>query len=147
VTDDATVAGPGCANTSINHSLGFGYGPNAGARHPHVGGSNDYLNLTVTERPIYNRRMLRKVILGFGISLDGYIARRNGGMDYLVMDKEGEALMADFFAKIDTTIMGRKTAAATAEMRKSGEIPEPPGMATYSSLADGSRTNATDSKW
>ena len=61
--------------------------------------------------------MLRKVILGFGISLDGYIARRNGGMDYLVIDKEGEALMADFFAKIDTTIMGRKTAAATAKMR------------------------------
>ncbi len=52
-------------------------------------------------------------------------------MDYLVIDKEGEALMADFFAKIDTTIMGRKTAAATAEMRKSGEIPETPGMATY----------------
>lgn len=75
--------------------------------------------------------MPRKVILGFGISLDGYIARRNGAMDYLVIDKEGEALMADFFAKIDTTIMGRKTAVATAEMRKSGEIPETPGMATY----------------
>ena len=56
--------------------------------------------------------MPRKVILGFGISLDGYIARRNGAMDFLVLDKEGEALMADFFAKIDTTIMGRKTAAA-----------------------------------
>jgi dihydrofolate reductase len=75
--------------------------------------------------------MLRKVILGFGISLDGYIARRNGAMDYLVIDKEGEALMADFFARIDTTIMGRKTAAATAKMRKSGEIPETPGIATY----------------
>jgi dihydrofolate reductase len=75
--------------------------------------------------------MLRKVILGFGISLDGYIARRNGAMDYLVIDKEGEALMADFFAKIDTTIMGRKTAAATAKMRKSGEIPETPGITNY----------------
>jgi dihydrofolate reductase len=75
--------------------------------------------------------MPRKVILGFGLSIDGYIARRNGALDYLVIDKEGEALMADFFAKIDTTIMGRKTAAATAEMRKSGEIPEMPGMSTY----------------
>jgi len=75
--------------------------------------------------------MPRKVILGFGISLDGYIARRNGAMDYLVIDKEGEALMADFFANIDTTIMGRKTAAATAKMRKSGEIPETPGIANY----------------
>ena len=74
--------------------------------------------------------MPRKVILGFGISLDGYIARRNGAMDYLVIDKEGEAVMADFFAKIDTTIMGRKTALGMVKMRKSGEWPETPGM-TY----------------
>jgi dihydrofolate reductase len=75
--------------------------------------------------------MPRKVILGFGISLDGYIARRNGDLDFLVIDKEGEALMADFFSKIDTTIMGRKTAAATAKWRESGEMPETPGMANY----------------
>ena len=87
--------------------------------------------LTVSERSIYNRGMPRKVILGFGISIDGYIARRNGAMDFLVIDKEGEALMADFFAKIDTTIMGRKTAAAMVKMRKSGEIPDMPGMANY----------------
>jgi dihydrofolate reductase len=75
--------------------------------------------------------MPRKVILGFGISIDGYIARRNGAMDYLVIDQEGEAVMSDFFSKIDTTIMGRKTAAATEAMRKSGEIPNMPGMSTY----------------
>jgi dihydrofolate reductase len=57
--------------------------------------------------------MPRKVILGFGISIDGYIARRNGAMDFLDMDQEGEKAMADFFAKIDTTIMGRKTAASS----------------------------------
>ena len=75
--------------------------------------------------------MSRKVILGFGISIDGYIARRNGAMDYLGIDKEGEAVMADFFAKIDTTIMGRKTAEGMVKMRKSGEMPETPGMAYY----------------
>jgi dihydrofolate reductase len=75
--------------------------------------------------------MPRKVILGFGISIDGYIARRNGAIDFLVMDKEGEKLMADFFAKIDTTVMGRKTAAAVAKLRKSGEIPDMPGMTNY----------------
>jgi dihydrofolate reductase len=75
--------------------------------------------------------MPRKVILGFGISLDGYIARRNGDLDFLVIDKEGEALMADFFSKIDTTMMGRKTAEATAKLRESGEMPETPGMANY----------------
>ena len=75
--------------------------------------------------------MPRKVILGFGLSLDGYIARRNGDLDFLVIDQEGESVMADFFSKIDTTIMGRKTAAVTAKMRESGEIPEIPNMTTY----------------
>jgi dihydrofolate reductase len=87
--------------------------------------------LTANKPSSYSCGMPRRVILGFGISLDGYIARRNGAMDFLVIDKEGEALMADFFATIDTTIMGRKTAAATAKMRKSGEIPETPGVANY----------------
>jgi dihydrofolate reductase len=75
--------------------------------------------------------MLRKVILGFGISIDGYIARRNGAIDFLAMDKEGETVMADFFAGIDTTIMGRKTAAAVVKLRKSGEMPDTPGMSNY----------------
>src|SRR5580704_7862417 len=75
--------------------------------------------------------MPRKVILGFGISLDGYIARRNGDLDFLVIDKEGESVMADFFAKIDTTIMGRKTASGWVKMRASGEIPDMPGMTNY----------------
>ena len=75
--------------------------------------------------------MSRKVILGFGISIDGYIARRNGDLDFLVIDKEGESVMADFFSKIDTTIMGRKTAAGWLKMRESEEIPEMPGMANY----------------
>ena len=75
--------------------------------------------------------MTRKVILGFGLSLDGYIARRNGAIEFLAIDEEGEALMADFFAKIDTTVMGRKTAATWVKMRKSGEIPDTPGMANY----------------
>ena len=39
--------------------------------------------------------------------------------------------MAEFFSNIDTTIMGRKTAAAAAKMRESGEMPETPGMANY----------------
>jgi len=75
--------------------------------------------------------MPRKVILGFGVSIDGYIARRNGALDFLVIDKEGEAVMAEFFAKIDTTVMGRKTASGWVKMRKNGEIPDTPGMANY----------------
>jgi hypothetical protein len=31
---------------------------------------------------------MRKVILGLGISLDGYIARANGALDFLFMPKD-----------------------------------------------------------
>ena len=50
---------------------------------------------------------MRKVVLGLGISLDGYIARRNGTVDFLFMPKDYS--MASFFANIDTAFMGRKT--------------------------------------
>jgi dihydrofolate reductase len=50
---------------------------------------------------------MRKVILGLGISIDGYIARLDGTFDFLFMPKDFS--MAKFFASIDTGIMGRKT--------------------------------------
>src|ERR1700682_150792 len=50
---------------------------------------------------------MRNVVLGLGISLDGYIARLNGAVDFLFMPKDYS--MAVFFAIIDTAIMGRKT--------------------------------------
>ena len=49
----------------------------------------------------------RKVVLGLGISLDGYIARPNGAVDFLFMPKDYS--MGPFFKTIDTAIMGRKT--------------------------------------
>jgi dihydrofolate reductase len=49
----------------------------------------------------------RKVVLGLGISLDGYIARLDGSVDFLFMPKDYS--MAPFFKTIDTAIMGRKT--------------------------------------
>jgi dihydrofolate reductase len=70
----------------------------------------------------------RRVILGFGMTIDGYIARRDGAMDFLTMDKESEAVMTEFFAGIDVTIMGRKTAAAA---KAQGGIPETPGVTNY----------------
>lgn len=50
---------------------------------------------------------MRKVILGLGISLDGYIARRNGNVDFLFHPKDYS--MGPFFASVDAGIMGRKT--------------------------------------
>jgi dihydrofolate reductase len=50
---------------------------------------------------------MRKIVLGLGISLDGYIARPDGSVDFLFMPKDYS--MAEFFASIDTAILGRKT--------------------------------------
>jgi dihydrofolate reductase len=50
---------------------------------------------------------VRKIILALGISIDGYIARPDGAFDFLFMPKDFS--MAEFFASIDTGIMGRKT--------------------------------------
>lgn len=51
----------------------------------------------------------RKVILGLGISLDGYIARPDGAVDFLFMPKDYGPEWTKFMRGIDTAIMGRKT--------------------------------------
>jgi dihydrofolate reductase len=71
-------------------------------------------------------RAIRKVILGLGTSLDGYIARLDGAVDFLFMPKDYS--MAEFFAGIDVMIMGRKTYAVGLKM---GGPMSWPGMDTY----------------
>jgi len=53
----------------------------------------------------------RKLILYIAMSLDGYIAKPNDDLSFLsIVQKEGEDYgYADFIAKVDTVIMGRKT--------------------------------------
>jgi dihydrofolate reductase len=57
---------------------------------------------------------MRKVVLGLGISLDGYIARLNGSVDFLFMPKDYS--MASFFRAIDIAVMGRKTYEVSLKM-------------------------------
>ena len=57
---------------------------------------------------------MRKVVLGLGISLDGYIARPDGAVDFLFMPKDYS--MGSFFAAIDTAVMGRKTSDVALKM-------------------------------
>jgi dihydrofolate reductase len=81
---------------------------------------------------------MRKVVLGLGISLDGYIARLDGSVDFLFMPKDYS--MAPFFASIDTALMGRKTFDAAIKMGAGGFSGS--GMANYvfsRSLAAGKR--------
>ncbi len=49
---------------------------------------------------------MRKIILSVAASLDGYIARLDGGYDWIVMEQSDQ--MAQFFASVDTVLMGRK---------------------------------------
>jgi len=69
---------------------------------------------------------MRSVILGLGISLDGYIARLDGAVDFLFMPRDYS--MAEFFAGIDTAIMGRKTLDVAKKMGGGGSYGS---MATY----------------
>jgi dihydrofolate reductase len=50
---------------------------------------------------------MRRIILGLGVSLDGYIARPDGSVDFLFMPKDYS--MGPFFKTVDTALMGRKT--------------------------------------
>ena len=54
---------------------------------------------------------MRNVQLYIAASIDGYIARTDGGIDWLSMvDKKGEDYGYNaFIASVDTTLMGRKT--------------------------------------
>ena len=58
-------------------------------------------------KPTAPRSSRRAVVLGLGISLDGYIARPDGTVDFLFMPKDYS--MAPFFKTIDAAILGRKT--------------------------------------
>ncbi|MBD1838328.1 dihydrofolate reductase family protein [Coleofasciculus sp. FACHB-501] len=50
---------------------------------------------------------MRKVILFIASSLDGYIARQSGDIDWLFTDQDYG--YSEFFASVDTLLMGRKT--------------------------------------
>jgi dihydrofolate reductase len=81
---------------------------------------------------------MRRVILSLALSLDGYIARPDGSVDFLD-DPKGYS-MAPFFKTIDTAIMGRKT--YEVGLRLSGGKFNTYGLATYimtSTLPPGER--------
>lgn len=42
-------------------------------------------------------------------SLDGFIADANGGIDWIRSSRDGQAIMAEYWATIDTLLWGRKT--------------------------------------
>ncbi len=51
--------------------------------------------------------IMRRVVLYIASSLDGYIARTSGEVDWLFTDQDYG--YADFLAGVDTILMGRRT--------------------------------------
>jgi dihydrofolate reductase len=69
----------------------------------------------------------RKIVLAASISLDGYIARKDGALDFLV---EAEGIdFAKFMARFDVCVMGRKSYEAALKM--GGEAMFKAGGAEY----------------
>jgi dihydrofolate reductase len=85
---------------------------------------------------------MRKIIYGVGTSLDGYIARLDGALDFLHL-RPSNYSMAPFFKTIDVGLMGRKT--YEAGVRMSGGKFDSHGLRCYifsRSLPPGERDGA-----
>ena len=52
---------------------------------------------------------MRKVTYGAACSLDGFITGPNGELDWLRYSKDVHAIMKDYWARIDTLLIGRKS--------------------------------------
>jgi len=52
---------------------------------------------------------MRKLTLGLANSLDNYIARKDGGFDWLHWSKEVAEISAKFMKTVDALLIGRKT--------------------------------------
>src|SRR5919198_22240 len=70
---------------------------------------------------------MRKIIVYIAVSADGFIARKDGGVDWLDRPRpKGNYGMAQFWKSIDTIVMGRKTYDMAAKFVKEGKVT--PGM-------------------
>jgi dihydrofolate reductase len=68
---------------------------------------------------------MRKITFGVANSLDNFIARGNGAVDWLMWSDEVMEIMSDFWKKIDTVLMGRKTYTVAVEQSKGKKNPYP----------------------
>lgn len=65
---------------------------------------------------------MKKIILGLAVSLDGFIEGPKGEYDWCFTDQDYG--MSDFFNRIDTVFMGRKTYEMALGMKGSGGLPK-----------------------
>ncbi len=72
---------------------------------------------------------MRKVTFGGANSLDNYLARPDGAVDWLLWGEEAAAVIADFWQAIDAVLMGRKTYEVAQRTGQGGG--GYPGVKTY----------------
>lgn len=70
---------------------------------------------------------MRRIKYFVASSLDRYISRKDGSVDWLFMDQDYG--MKEFFSTVDVAVMGRKTYQKAVELSPSGPIF--PGMKNY----------------
>jgi dihydrofolate reductase len=73
---------------------------------------------------------MRKVIFGGATTLDGYFARLDDSVDWLMWSDEAARILTDYWKNIDTILIGRKTYEVSRRMqgkKKTGSR----GMKTY----------------
>ncbi len=73
---------------------------------------------------------MRKVVFGGASSLDNFIAREDGAMDWLMWSKEVSDIIGNSMKRYDTLLMGRKTyeaAVALSPKSENGEKQNPYG--------------------
>lgn len=68
---------------------------------------------------------MRKITFGGAVSLDNFLARTNHAVDWLLWGEEVETMIAEYWQKFDTVLMGRKTYEQAAKM---GQASGYPGM-------------------
>jgi dihydrofolate reductase len=72
---------------------------------------------------------MRKVTFGVANSLDNYIARKDGAVDWILGGEEAASAMTDFWKTIDAVVIGRRT---YEPVLKSGKpFPTYPGVKNY----------------
>ena len=62
------------------------------------------------------KKTSRKVTFGGACSLDGFFARKNDAVDWLMWSPEAGKIMSDYWKTIDTIVMGRRTYEAALKM-------------------------------
>jgi dihydrofolate reductase len=74
---------------------------------------------------------MRTVTYGAACSLDGFITSADGSIDWLHFSKDVQEFMANYWASIDTMLMGRKTWEAAGGSSDGGGGKGTKGITTY----------------